>query len=275
MYFNLHVLFFIRPKLQSKFEPWFQFRLCRILRKVVEFLKVSWLQSTTLPFPVLLWHQPVLSQFLQLTCELISQFYAVLIIIQCFIEAVDFFRQAYKEGKVEKPFIPSEETEEPVKPIIPEDLVCPLCQDLLTEAVMMPCCGISFCDDCKYSRSAECCKIVRGSNWWCRTLAGIRNALIESEDNQCPDCKEAGTSPETLIPNRFLRNSVNSFRNKTGYSGGGQRVKKNDAVSAAISSNIGMIRKNCLELILSLFDFHITYFVRQSFGVVLAWKEKF
>lgn len=34
------------------------------------------------------------------------------------------------------------------KVIIPEDLLCNLCSDLLTDAIMMPCCGISFCDEC-------------------------------------------------------------------------------------------------------------------------------
>lgn len=58
---------------------------------------------------------------------------------------------------------------------------------------MIPCCGSSFCDDC------------------------VRTALVESEDNECPDCNEKGSSPESLIPNRFLRNSVNAFRNETGY----------------------------------------------------------
>lgn len=49
-------------------------------------------------------------------------------------------------------------------------------------------------------------------------LTGVRTALIESEDNECPDCHEKGSSPGSLIPNRFLRNSVNSFKNETGYS---------------------------------------------------------
>lgn len=35
------------------------------------------------------------------------------------------------------------------KVIIPEDLLCTLCSDLLTDAIMMPCCGTSFCDECK------------------------------------------------------------------------------------------------------------------------------
>lgn len=46
---------------------------------------------------------------------------------------------------------------------------------------------------------------------------GVRTALLDSEDNECPDCNEKGSSPGSLIPNRFLRNSVNSFKNETGY----------------------------------------------------------
>ncbi|XP_059616019.1 E3 ubiquitin-protein ligase RBBP6 isoform X2 [Phlebotomus argentipes] len=76
---------------------------------------------------------------------------------------------------------------------IPEDLICSICKDLFTDAVMIPCCGSSFCDEC------------------------VRTALLESEDNECPDCHEKGSSPGSLIPNRFLRNSVNSFKNETGY----------------------------------------------------------
>lgn len=46
---------------------------------------------------------------------------------------------------------------------------------------------------------------------------GVRTALLDSEDNECPECSEKGSSPGSLIPNRFLRNSVNSFKNETGY----------------------------------------------------------
>lgn len=46
---------------------------------------------------------------------------------------------------------------------------------------------------------------------------GARTALLETDDNECPDCNEKGSSPGSLIPNRFLRNSVNLFKNKTGY----------------------------------------------------------
>lgn len=59
------------------------------------------------------------------------------------------FSQAYKEGKKERP--PFSQDPEPVveKPEIPDDLLCNICKDLLTDAVMIPCCGNSFCDECK------------------------------------------------------------------------------------------------------------------------------
>lgn len=87
------------------------------------------------------------------------------------------------------PSVPVQE----VKPEIPEDLLCSICSDLLTDAVMIPCCGNSFCDEC------------------------IRTFLLESEEHECPDCHEKDILPATLIPNRFLRNSVANFKNTTGY----------------------------------------------------------
>ncbi|XP_008560490.1 E3 ubiquitin-protein ligase RBBP6 isoform X2 [Microplitis demolitor] len=107
------------------------------------------------------------------------------------VPAID--HQAYKEGKKERP--PFSNDPEPLvkKPEIPEDLLCNLCKDLLTDAVMIPCCGNSFCDEC------------------------IRTLLLESEEHQCPDCPEKDISPENLIPSRFLRNAVMNFKNETGY----------------------------------------------------------
>ncbi|CAH0564594.1 unnamed protein product [Brassicogethes aeneus] len=96
--------------------------------------------------------------------------------------------QAYNE----KP-APAQAQQEDSSTEIPEDLLCSICHDLLTDAVMIPCCGNSFCDEC------------------------IRSALLESEDHECPDCREKDISPGTLIPNRFLRTSVANFKNTTGY----------------------------------------------------------
>ncbi|KAE8741533.1 hypothetical protein FOCC_FOCC012917 [Frankliniella occidentalis] len=107
------------------------------------------------------------------------------------VPAID--HQAYKEGKKERPPFSSEPIPEPEKPEIPEDLLCSLCKDLLTDAVMMPCCGNSFCDDC------------------------IRTFLLESDDQECPQCLEKEKTPEMLIPNRFLRKRVADFGDQTGY----------------------------------------------------------
>lgn len=76
---------------------------------------------------------------------------------------------------------------------VPEDLVCAICKGIFKDAVMTPCCGNSFCDEC------------------------VRTTLLESEDNECPapDCREKGTSPGSLIPNRFLRNAVADFYAKS------------------------------------------------------------
>ncbi|KAJ8923332.1 hypothetical protein NQ315_001890 [Exocentrus adspersus] len=95
--------------------------------------------------------------------------------------------QAYNQKSTPPAPVPEPKTE------IPEDLLCNICSDLLTDAVMIPCCGNSFCDEC------------------------IRSVLLESEDHECPDCHEKDISPGTLIPNRFLRKSVGTFKNTTGY----------------------------------------------------------
>lgn len=46
---------------------------------------------------------------------------------------------------------------------VPEDLVCNICKDLFTDAVMIPCCGGTFCDECKFSRV---CAVVRATDFY-------------------------------------------------------------------------------------------------------------
>lgn len=50
-----------------------------------------------------------------------------------------------KKSEISQPITPA--VIEP-KQEIPEDLICSICKDLFTDAVMIPCCGSSFCDDC-------------------------------------------------------------------------------------------------------------------------------
>ncbi|XP_055916777.1 E3 ubiquitin-protein ligase RBBP6 isoform X2 [Eupeodes corollae] len=109
---------------------------------------------------------------------------------------------AENEAITEEIVIPEKQAE------VPDELLCSICKDIFRDAVMIPCCGSSFCDDC------------------------VRTALLESEENECPDCKEKGTSPGSLIPNRFLRSSVNTFKNETGY----ERRRKNNGVHEVVSN---------------------------------------
>lgn len=50
--------------------------------------------------------------------------------------------------------------------------------------------------------------------------------LLESDNHECPECHETDVSPDTLIPNRYLRRAVMNFKNQTGYT----RVKKSSFV---------------------------------------------
>lgn len=45
-------------------------------------------------------------------------------------------------------------------------------------------------------------------------FVGIRTFLLESEEHDCPLCTEKDILPDTLIPNRFLRNAVTTFKAK-------------------------------------------------------------
>ena len=64
-------------------------------------------------------------------------------------------REAYVKGKKEKPpfVFPSDDTDEnSTTKKIPGELLCQLCKDLLTDAVVISCCGNSFCDECKWEK---------------------------------------------------------------------------------------------------------------------------
>ncbi|KHJ47986.1 DWNN domain protein [Trichuris suis] len=107
--------------------------------------------------------------------------------------AVPFLhKQAFVMGKADKrhgdyrvgPVFPVEQK----KQKLPHELLCSLCDSLLRDASLIPCCGYSYCDEC------------------------IRHYLLESDDRQCPNCHENGISPTALIPNGKLREAVKAFQ---------------------------------------------------------------
>ncbi|XP_034448358.1 E3 ubiquitin-protein ligase RBBP6 isoform X1 [Hippoglossus hippoglossus] len=110
------------------------------------------------------------------------------------VAAID--AEAYAIGKKEKP--PFFQTDKPKSEVeedpIPDELLCLICHDLLSDAVVIPCCGNSYCDDC------------------------IRTTLLDSEEHVCPTCSQSDVSPDTLIANKFLRQAVNTFKKERGQS---------------------------------------------------------
>lgn len=61
-----------------------------------------------------------------------------------------YYRLGYRETKKERPpFLPGEKQPEPEKRKIPQELLCHICEDLCVDAAIAPCCGTSFCDECK------------------------------------------------------------------------------------------------------------------------------
>jgi hypothetical protein len=67
--------------------------------------------------------------------------------------------EAYAKGKKERPpFAPplppaagagGEEKKEEEE-AVPTELLCLICREMLHDAVLIPCCGNSYCDDCEY-----------------------------------------------------------------------------------------------------------------------------
>lgn len=68
-----------------------------------------------------------------------------------------FNSEAYAIGKKEKPpFVPQEQSsssddEDPV----PDELLCLICKDLMADAVVIPCCGNSYCDECELVQQSQ------------------------------------------------------------------------------------------------------------------------
>ncbi|XP_042361431.1 E3 ubiquitin-protein ligase RBBP6-like isoform X2 [Plectropomus leopardus] len=109
------------------------------------------------------------------------------------IPAID--AEAYAIGKKERPPFASQEqpkSEDEEDPV-PDELLCLICHDLLSDAVVIPCCGNSYCDDC------------------------IRTTLLDSEEHVCPTCSQSDVSPDTLIANKFLRQAIDNFKRERGH----------------------------------------------------------
>ncbi|XP_048060200.1 E3 ubiquitin-protein ligase RBBP6-like [Megalobrama amblycephala] len=99
--------------------------------------------------------------------------------------------EAYAIGKKEKPPFSVQNEPSSSSDPVPDALLCLICKDLLTDAVMIPCCRSSYCDEC------------------------IRMCLLESDGHVCPTCRQSDVSPDSLAANTVLRQEVNHFSNGT------------------------------------------------------------
>lgn len=72
--------------------------------------------------------------------------------------------------------------------VVPPELTCSICKEIVQNAVIIPCCGESFCDEC------------------------IREYLLENEF-VCFACKQ-DVSPDALVPNKPLRAAAKSFQSR-------------------------------------------------------------
>ena len=100
----------------------------------------------------------------------------------------------------------------------PNDLLCPLCKRVFTDAVITPCCNLSFCDACKINQDffSIHCHFFSFLFW-----KGIRTALIESPEHECPLCHYQHVAIDQINPNLYLRSHIKRWherQNQSSYS---------------------------------------------------------
>ncbi|KAH7731975.1 Zinc knuckle family protein [Aphelenchoides avenae] len=105
--------------------------------------------------------------------------------------------QARRLGKVEPDAASRSPQIEDIKP--PDEYTCPLCHQMLRDAVLTICCGESFCLEC------------------------IQSVMLEDAHRRCPgtNCGEP-LSPESLVENKMIRKAVQNYWNSSasGQAGG-------------------------------------------------------
>ena len=76
-----------------------------------------------------------------------------------------------------------EQGKAPVKQVLPHWAKCTLCSEKMEHAVLLACCGNSFCDEC------------------------IRDHFLDSVTKECPKCAKVMTE-DTIVPNHIVRDAI-------------------------------------------------------------------
>ena len=87
------------------------------------------------------------------------------------------------------------------KAILPKELVCPVCDELQVNPVVLPCCSRSACDNCVITK------------------------LLQSNP-KCPVCKMVGVLIANVKPNEELASLISSYKNDVIQSGEKKDVKE-------------------------------------------------
>ncbi|XP_046854784.1 E3 ubiquitin-protein ligase RBBP6-like isoform X2 [Xenia sp. Carnegie-2017] len=101
---------------------------------------------------------------------------------------------AYEQAALKKRPAAISSQAENEKPVPPE-YFCPLCKNIMKNAVVVPCCGESFCDNC------------------------IEKYLLEN-DHVCFSCHSEEVFPASIVVNKHLRQSIIKIQS-SGFEAGG------------------------------------------------------
>jgi glutaredoxin len=84
----------------------------------------------------------------------------------------------------------------------PLELTCNICEKIMTDAVLLPCCGKSYCKECKYNKKV--CLWL-----YTNRILGITTTLEKT--NTCPYCQNDNVTIDQIIPNKVLRAAIEIF----------------------------------------------------------------
>ena len=98
-------------------------------------------------------------------------------------------KQAYLDPKKERPpFLPPLKKEnEDDQEQVPDELCCPICNELIQDARKTPCCSTTYCNNC------------------------ITQKLLDSDDSLCPKCKKQ-LKPVEMLEDKIVKDEVIQFK---------------------------------------------------------------
>ncbi|VDK75301.1 unnamed protein product [Litomosoides sigmodontis] len=103
---------------------------------------------------------------------------------------------------------------------IPPELKCPICSQLLRDAVLTTCCGDSFCADC------------------------LQQRLLETPNAKCPgtNCFQTAVSADKLVPNLKMRQAVEAFKHGAVHSTAFESTNNSPRIDEQPAQSVSRVR---------------------------------